>query len=68
MAFTPGGRSLVTVTEGNSQTDDGVLTQLSVTPAQWVRVACTTSGHGLTPGNWRRYISPSPPARLGCAR
>ena len=68
MAFTPGGRSLVTVTEGNSQTDNGVLTQLSVTPAQWVRVACTTSGHGLTPGNWRRYISPSPPARLGCAR
>ena len=68
MAFTPGGRSLVTVTEGNSQTDNGVLTQLSVTPAQWIRVACTTSGHGLTPGNWRRYISPSPPARLGCAR
>ncbi|MGH3067336.1 MAG: toll/interleukin-1 receptor domain-containing protein [Streptosporangiaceae bacterium] len=68
MAFTPGGRSLVTVTEGNSRTDDGVLTQLSLTPAQWVRVACTTSGHGLTPGDWRRYISPSPPARLGCAR
>jgi hypothetical protein len=68
MAFTPGGRSLVTVTEGNSQTDNGVLTQLSVTPAQWIRAACTTSGHGLTPGNWRRYISPSPPARLGCAR
>jgi len=68
MAFTPGGRSLVTVTEGNSRTDEGVLTQLSLTPAQWVRVACTTSGHGLTPGDWRRYISPSPPARLGCAR
>ena len=68
MAFTPGGRSLVTVTEGNSRTDDGLLTQLSLTPAQWVRVACTTSGHGLTPGDWRRYISPSPPARLGCAR
>jgi hypothetical protein len=67
MAFTPGGRSLVTVTEGNGRTDDGVLTQLSMTPAQWVRVACTTSGHGLTPGDWRRYISPSPPARLGCA-
>lgn len=68
MAFTPGGRSLITVTEGNSRTDDGVLTQLSLTPAQWVSVACTTSGHGLTPGDWRRYISPSPPARLGCAR
>ena len=68
MAFTPGGRSLVTVTEGNGRTDDGVLTQLNLTPAQWVRVACTTSGHGLTPGDWRRYISPSPPARLGCAR
>jgi MTH538 TIR-like domain (DUF1863) len=68
MAFTPGGRSLVTVTEGNGRTDDGVLTQLSLTPAQWVRVACTTSGHGLTPGDWRRYISPSPPVRLGCAR
>jgi hypothetical protein len=68
MAFTPGGRSLVTVTEGNSQTGEGVLTQLSLVPAQWVRVACTTSGHGLTPGDWRRYISPSPPARLGCTR
>jgi DNA-binding beta-propeller fold protein YncE len=68
MAFTPGGRSLVTVTEGNSRTADGVLTQLSLAPAQWVRVACTTSGHGLTPGDWRRYISPSPPSRLGCAR
>jgi hypothetical protein len=68
MAFTPGGRSLVTVTEGNSQTNEGVLTQLSLVPAQWVRVACTTSGHGLTAGDWRRYISPSPPARLGCAR
>jgi DNA-binding beta-propeller fold protein YncE len=68
MAFTPGGRSLVTVTEGNGRTNDGVLTQLSLAPAQWVRVACTTSGQGLTPGEWRRYISPSPPARLGCAR
>jgi hypothetical protein len=68
MAFTPGGRSLVTVTEGNSQTSEGVLTQLSMAPAQWVRAACTTSGHGLTPGDWRRYISPSPPATLGCAR
>jgi hypothetical protein len=68
MAFTPGGRSLVTVTEGDSRTDEGVLTQLSLAPAQWVRVACTTSGHGLTAGDWRRYISPSPPARLGCAR
>jgi hypothetical protein len=67
MAFTPGGRSLVTVTEGNGHTDDGVLTQLRMTPAQWVRVACTTSGHGLTPGDWRHYISASPPARLGCA-
>ena len=68
MAFTPGGRSLVTVTEGNSRTSEGLLTQLSLAPAQWVRVACTTSGHGLTPADWRRYISPSPPARLGCAR
>jgi DNA-binding beta-propeller fold protein YncE len=68
MAFTPGGRSLVTVTEGNSRTSEGVLTQLSMAPAQWVRAACTTSGHGLTPGDWRRYISPSPPATLGCAR
>jgi DNA-binding beta-propeller fold protein YncE len=68
MAFTPGGRSLVTVTEGNGRTDEGVLTQLSLAPAQWVRIACTTSGHGLTAADWRRYISPSPPARLGCAR
>ena len=68
MAFTPGGRSLVTVTEGNSRTNDGVLTQLGLAPARWARVACSTSGHGLTPGDWRRYISPSPPARLGCAR
>ena len=68
MAFTPGGRSLVTVTEGNSHSDDGVLTQLSLVPAEWVRVACTTSGHTLTPGDWRRYISSSPPAQLGCAR
>jgi WD40 repeat protein len=68
MAFTPGGHSLVTVTEGNSRSDDGVLTQLSLVPAQWIRVACTTSGHSLTPGDWRRYISATPPARLGCAR
>ena len=68
MAFTPGGRSLVTVTEGNSHSDDGVLTQLSLVPAEWIRVACTTSGHNLTPGDWRRYISATPPAQLGCAR
>lgn len=68
MAFTPGGHSLVTVTEGNSRSRDGVLTQLSLTPAQWVRVACATSGHELAPGDWRRYISGSPPAELGCAR
>lgn len=68
MAFTPGGRSLVTATEGNSRSDDGVLTQLSLVPAEWIRVACATSGHNLTPGDWRRYISASPPARLGCAR
>ena len=68
MAFTPGGRSLVTVTEGNGHSDDGVLTQLSLVPAQWIKVACTTSGHNLTPGDWRRYISATPPAQLGCAR
>ena len=68
MAFTPGGRSLVTVTEGNSHSDNGVLSQLSMVPAQWIRVACTTSGHNLTPGDWRRYISPTPPSQLGCAR
>ncbi len=68
MAFTPGGRSLVTVTEGNSHSDDGVLTQLSLVPAEWIRVACSTSGHNLTPGDWRRYISATPPAQLGCAR
>ncbi len=68
MAFTPGGRSLVTVTEGNSRSSDGVLTQLSLVPAQWIKVACTTSGHSLTPGQWRRYISATPPSELGCAR
>ena len=68
MAFTPGGRSLVTVTEGNSRSKHGVLTQLSLVPAEWIRVACTTSGHNLTPGDWRRYISSTPPAQLGCAR
>jgi WD40 repeat protein len=68
MAFTPGRSSLVTVTEGNRRSSDGVLTQLSLVPAQWIRVACTTSGHSLTPGDWRRYISATPPSRLGCAR
>jgi WD40 repeat protein len=68
MAFTGGGRSLVTVTEGNSRSDDGVLTQLSLVPAEWIKVACTTSGHNLTPQDWRHYISATPPAQLGCAR
>ncbi len=68
MAFTPGGRSLVTVTEGHSRSSVGVLTQLSLVPAQWIRVACTTSGHSLTPADWRRYISATPPSQLGCAR
>jgi hypothetical protein len=67
MAFTPGGRSLVTVTEGNSSSPDGLLSQLSVDPAEWARVACTTSGHSLTAQDWRRYISSTPPAQLGCA-
>ena len=68
MAFTPGNRSLVTVTEGNNSSPEGRLTQLSLVPAQWVRVACTTSGHGLTAQDWRRYISSTPPAQLGCGR
>ncbi len=68
MAFTPGGRSLVTVTEGNSRSDDGVLTQLNLVPAQWIKVACTTSGHSLTAQAWRQYISATPPADLGCGR
>ncbi len=68
MAFTPGGRSLVTVTEGNSRSDQGVLTQLSLVPAQWLKVACATSGHSLTPAQWRTYISATPPSELGCAR
>ena len=66
MAFTPGTRSLVTVTEGNSGSPEGRLTQLSLVPADWVRVACTTSGHSLTAQDWRRYISAAPPAELGC--
>lgn len=67
MAFTPGGSGLVTVTEGKSSSPDGVLSQLSLVPAKWVRVACTTSGHSLTAQDWRRYISDTPPAQLGCA-
>jgi hypothetical protein len=67
MAFTPGGRSLVTVTEGSGSSPDGQLSQLSLVPAEWVRVACTTSGHRLTAQDWRRYISDTPPAQLGCA-
>ena len=67
MGFAPGNRSLVTVTEGNGSSSDGLLTQLSLVPAQWVRVACSTSGHSLTAQDWRAYISSSPPARLGCA-
>ncbi len=68
MAFTPGERGLVTVTEGKSSSPDGVLSQLSLVPAHWIQVACTTSGHSLTAGDWRRYISAVPPARLGCGR
>jgi len=67
MAFTPGDRGLVTVTEGKSSSPDGVLSQLNLVPADWVRVACSTSGHSLTAADWRRYISSSPPAQLGCA-
>jgi DNA-binding beta-propeller fold protein YncE len=67
MAFTPGNRSLITVTEGNGSSPDGLLTQLSLAPAHWVRVACTTSGHTLTAQDWRRYISDTPPTQLGCA-
>jgi DNA-binding beta-propeller fold protein YncE len=68
MAFTPGNQSVVAVTEGNNSSPEGRLTQLSLVPAQWVRVACTTSGHGLTAQDWRRYISSTPPAQLGCGR
>jgi WD40 repeat protein len=67
MAFTPGGGSLVTVTEGNATSDAGVLTQLSLSPRRWIAVACATAGHSLTPRDWRRYISDTPPARPGCA-
>ncbi len=67
MAFTPGDRGLVTVTEGKSSSPDGVLSQLNLVPAEWVKVACSTSGHSLTAQDWRRYISSSPPAQLGCA-
>lgn len=66
MAFSPGNRSLVTVTEGNGRSAEGRITQLSLVPAHWVRVACTTSGHSLTTQDWRRYISAAPPADLGC--
>ncbi len=67
MAFTPRDRGLVTVTEGKSSSPDGVLSQLNLVPAEWVKVACSTSGHSLTAQDWRRYISGSPPAQLGCA-
>jgi hypothetical protein len=67
MAFTPGDRGLVTVTEGNGSSPEGLLSQLNLVPAQWVRVACTTSGHSLTAQDWRRYISNTPPQQLGCA-
>ncbi len=60
MAFTSGGRSLVTVTEGNGHSDNGVLTQLSLVPAQWIKVACTTSGHNLTPGTGAATSSATP--------
>ena len=66
MAFSPGNRSLVTVTEGNGSSAEGRLTQLILVPAHWVQVACTTSGHRLTAQDWRRYISSAPPAQLGC--
>ena len=67
MEFTPGDRGLVTVTEGKSSAHFGVLSQLNLVPADWVKVACATSGHSLTAQDWRRYISDTPPAQLGCA-
>ncbi len=67
MAFTSRDRSLVTVTEGKSSSPDGLLSQLSLDPVEWLKVACTTSGDSLTAQDWRRYISSSPPAQLGCA-
>ena len=68
MAFSPGGGSLVTVTEGNDRSADGLLTQLNMSPRHWVTVACATAGHDLTRRDWRQYISDTPPARLGCTR
>lgn len=66
ITFTPDGSWLVMATEGFYPEDIGKLTRVNMSYRSWAGVACSTSGHGLTRGEWQAYVSVPPPANLAC--
>jgi hypothetical protein len=40
----------------------------SLSPSEWLRIACATAGRDLTIDEWRRYTGVSAPSEPVCGR
>ncbi|MER5782528.1 hypothetical protein ABT104_12495 [Streptomyces mobaraensis] len=75
MAFTADGTRLITVTEAPyaateaeaaAHRDLGSLVEWTLDPRAWARTVCSTSGGGLQPAEWERYMGGTAPPGLRC--
>lgn len=70
LAFSPGGRRLITATEGlgldEQTTDAGQVVNWQTNPDAWTQIACASAGHDLTAAQWVQYTGNPPPGDLSC--
>jgi hypothetical protein len=65
LAFTPGGRSLVTVVQTVSAATPFIIQRPLDVPTL-IRTACQAAGQSLSAAQWRSFVGTSPPSNLAC--
>lgn len=73
VAFTPDGNDLTSAAESMGDSTDaagiGRVTEWSFSPNLWSAVACASTGHTLTGGEWQQYVGSAglgTPSKLAC--
>ncbi|MEV0154060.1 TIR domain-containing protein [Micromonospora sp. NPDC050686] len=69
LTFTPDGRNLLAVTEGEAlEPEDGLVVRWSLSPDAWTEAACTSAGRDLTADEWRGFAAAALANSLSCRR
>ena len=66
IAFTPDGKTLVSLTETTSETGVAILVRRNISDSALIQTACAAAGHDLDPTEWRTLVGTTPPPDLHC--